>query len=812
MIFVRTILKRRGVQSARRNCGSGKSARGMVIAFIAAGVLAACGNASDTHFKQSEFAVGPDPEITSPVAGSTLAGGTVTFNWTANSTVVTQWWLYVGITQGTSFIFDSGTLPSTTLSQAVSNIPTAGQDIWVRLWYMVSGVWQFLDVQYDAAAPTITSPAPGGTIPGTSSSVSWSANGAAVDEYMLWAYDGGTMYYNSNSLGLATSTTVTGLPTTGGTYFLRLWYRQGTKWSYSDAQYTGLAPVMTSPVAGSTFSGSTQTFQWSANGITVAEWWLYVGLVKGAKFIHDSGSLGTNTSQTVTTLPTNGATVWVRLWYRTGSLWRYIDLEYKASGQTMIPSMTSPVPDSVISGSSVSFSWAANGLAVTQWWLYAGSFLGSASYYDSGSLGLATSAAATGLPTDGKWVYIRLWYIYAGSGWKYRDYLYQSSPVCTLSGTFSLFDEYQYVSGEDSRAGGLVLNSSGHLFVAGTVLDGTDVEHRIVRRSTNGGASWSVVDDYQLSAGKASYGGAIVISASGTLYTSGSATDASDLRHWIVRRSTDGGTSWSTLDDYQLSSSHNALGGAVYLAPLSGHLFVVGNANDASDLTHWIVRRSTDGGTSWSTVDDFQLSSTWHSAGRSIVEDRFGNLYAAGYGYDAQLKGRWIVRKSTNGGTTWSTVDNFVKVAGFDATAAAITTDFAGNIYVAGSVKEALGGPWGWVVRKSTNGGTTWSIVNEYRLDASRSAVVNNLRSDIFGNIYVTGWAEDGSGVFHWIVRRSADAGATWGTIDDYMKAGGTDSSAGSIGNDTSGNVYIMGYGKDATSQHWTIRKMDCVP
>jgi hypothetical protein len=84
------------------------------------------------------------------------------------------------------------------------------------------------------------------------------------------------------------------------------------------------------PVPGSTLSGSTETFQWSANGAGVTEWWLYAGTSVGGKELYDSRSLGTSTSTTVAGLPTDGSTVWVRLWYLTDD-WYSVDFTYTAA-------------------------------------------------------------------------------------------------------------------------------------------------------------------------------------------------------------------------------------------------------------------------------------------------------------------------------------------------------------------------------------------------------------------------------------------------------------------------------------------------
>ncbi len=187
--------------------------------------------------------------------------------------------------------------------------------------------------------PEITSPAPGSTLSGSTETFSWIDNGTAVSEWWLWVgtSQGGQNILNSGSLGSSTSTTVSGLPTNGSTVYVRLWYKTGGSWQYEDFQYTaytngggGGTPEITSPVPGSTLSGSTETFNWTDNGTAVSEWWLWVGTSQGGQNILNSGSLGSSTSKTVSGLPTNGSQVYVRLWYKTGGSWQYEDFQYTA--------------------------------------------------------------------------------------------------------------------------------------------------------------------------------------------------------------------------------------------------------------------------------------------------------------------------------------------------------------------------------------------------------------------------------------------------------------------------------------------------
>ncbi|GJL64051.1 MAG: hypothetical protein NPIRA04_27050 [Nitrospirales bacterium] len=97
-------------------------------------------------------------------------------------------------------------------------------------------------------------------------------------------------------------------------------------------------PELMSPAPGATLSSARETFSWTANTVSVTEWWLYVGTSKGALDIYDSGYLGMTSSRTVKELPTDGATLYVRLWYKEGGRWKFIDTTYTAHTGSILPS------------------------------------------------------------------------------------------------------------------------------------------------------------------------------------------------------------------------------------------------------------------------------------------------------------------------------------------------------------------------------------------------------------------------------------------------------------------------------------------
>ncbi len=76
-----------------------------------------------------------------------------------------------------------------------------------------------------------------------------------------------------------------------------------------------------------------------------------------------------------------------------------------------VPSITTPVANSTLSGATQAFTWSDNGYyqQITEWWLSVGPSPGSGSYFNQ-SLGLGLGVTVSGLPTDGSTVYAQLWY------------------------------------------------------------------------------------------------------------------------------------------------------------------------------------------------------------------------------------------------------------------------------------------------------------------------------------------------------------------------------------------------------------------
>jgi len=84
---------------------------------------------------------------------------------------------------------------------------------------------------------------------------------------------------------------------------------------------------MISPSPGSTFTSSTLTFQWTAGNAMA--YGLTVGSSPGAADIYASSVLH-SLSQTVTNIPADGRTIYVRLYSQVNGSWTSNSYTYKA--------------------------------------------------------------------------------------------------------------------------------------------------------------------------------------------------------------------------------------------------------------------------------------------------------------------------------------------------------------------------------------------------------------------------------------------------------------------------------------------------
>jgi hypothetical protein len=169
---------------------------------------------------------------------------------------------------------------------------------------------------------------------------------------------------------------------------------------------------ITSPVDGSVFTSTSVTFQWQDVG--ASEYGLYVGTTPGSADLYYTPGLGTSTSTTVGSLPSNGIPLYVKLFAYIDGEWVNDDYVYTAYTDPVSPQppldidsaeMLTPVDGAIFGSTSATFEWEDVGAYYYN--LYVGTYSGGWNIAYK-TIYSGTSITIDNLPADGSPVYVKL--------------------------------------------------------------------------------------------------------------------------------------------------------------------------------------------------------------------------------------------------------------------------------------------------------------------------------------------------------------------------------------------------------------------
>ena len=292
-----------------------------------------------------------------------------------------------------------------------------------------NSVYLVNNCQWHGGTPAVYSPASNSTLTAATATFQWCVQPGATN---YWVDIGSTQYGNNylqtGSLpGSTFSVTANNLPTDGSTIYVTWWYYVNGAWSYTEYQYTASGGgstrgVMSSPAPGSTLSGSSQLFTWTA-GTQATAYEIDAGSTSGGNNYFQSGNIGNLTSYTVNNLPIDGSTVYITLWSYVNGQWVYNEYTYTAFNQSAsLGVLTTPTPGSQLNSTTVTFQWTP-GSGASAYWMDIGSSQGGNDIYQSGNLGNVTMVTVNNLPSNGQALYVTL-YSLVGGQWLNNQYMY----------------------------------------------------------------------------------------------------------------------------------------------------------------------------------------------------------------------------------------------------------------------------------------------------------------------------------------------------------------------------------------------------
>ena len=389
------------------------------------------------------------PAITSPVAGSVLADSKPTFAWTANGHPIKDVRISIGTAprgrKSRNVAHTGAQLPAVTSYQA-HGVPVDGSTVYVTLSYRLIGKAFTVVYAYQAAKfnlPKIISPVARSVLPGTTATFMWRTNEQPVQNFRVYigsAFGKRDLADSSQLGGSVTSFRANDLPEDGRAVYVQLRYKLFDKWLVTNYQYraSGSAqPTLTSPPVSSILGSSSAVFTWNTDGVGDVDSEIWIGTKLGSRNLHKTAGVGVgNTNARTFTprdLPTDGSNIYVRLRYQVAGKWKWNDYTFKTVSYD-VPELLSPVPGTTLTDSTVSFESTTHGHPVQDLRIFVGTSPGkrniaqsdiNLSYYSNP--GTATiDYVASGLPTDGRTVHVRLQYRLHGK-WRNSDYQYKAA-------------------------------------------------------------------------------------------------------------------------------------------------------------------------------------------------------------------------------------------------------------------------------------------------------------------------------------------------------------------------------------------------
>jgi len=182
---------------------------------------------------------------------------------------------------------------------------------------------------------------------------------------------------------------------------------------------------LTSPTKNPNLQNTSAEFAWSApQGATYYD--LILGTTgPGSNDIRASGVIS-ETGLSVSNLPSNGETVYARLWTFNQSEWRYEDYDFFGFNPSKTFSdIYSPSTSTPLRSSKQTFKWD-NPMGATHFDLIVGNQGPGSNNIRASKVFGGNKIQVANIPTDGGDINVRLW-AWANNSWEFKDYVYKAA-------------------------------------------------------------------------------------------------------------------------------------------------------------------------------------------------------------------------------------------------------------------------------------------------------------------------------------------------------------------------------------------------
>ncbi len=290
------------------------------------------------------------------------------------------------------------------------------------------------------------------------------------------------------------------------------------------------------------------------------------------------------------------------------------------------------------------------------------------------------------------------------------------------------------------------------------------------------------------------------VGGTGYLYVTGHSNNGSNDDYFTIKyNATTGDTTWTRRYNGPDNGIDNAFGCAV---DNSGNLFVTGISYNGSNFDYLTIKyNATTGDTIWTSRYNGPANSVDFAFGCAV--DTAGNIYVTGSSKNG-LNDDYLTIKynSTNGDTVWTRRYN--GPANNNDRTWRCVVDVSGNLYVTGYSNNGSNNDYLTIKYNSTTGDTIWT--RRYNSPANAADNGNGCAIDASGNLYVTGYTNNGSNEDYLTIKYNSNTGDTIWTRRYNGSANSLDNAFG-CAVDTSGNLYVTGYSSNGSNYDYLTIK-----
>lgn len=283
--------------------------------------------------------------------------------------------------------------------------------------------------------------------------------------------------------------------------------------------------------------------------------------------------------------------------------------------------------------------------------------------------------------------------------------------------------------GDQNYPMGVTQTADGNLYASSVIIDGSGWEGLATWKSSNNGATWTMVDRYFMYlAGEthpmelATKGNDVYVCG----YTWGHGNTPSTANaEWLIRKSSDGGTTWLNFDHWWLTANDNIC--MTITVANSGDIFTAGFSVSPTFTNDTIVKTSIDNGASWQVIGNFP------GAGRatSIRSSPNGDLWLV-------VANKFYKGTYTLGSWNWSAPVN-ISASTFSTVAyqkeGQLTVESNTTAYFTARVSSF------WKIYRTTDGGSTWNEIHSRAGEGVSTIILGTGEIISNGNRYVS-WTE----------------------------------------------------------------------